>query len=142
MPLVRSARRPQWCVWCARSGMLVLAIVSAAWVTLASAVSDRPLVTLSQPPRQSIHAFQAPVRAHPLQAPAPALTSQTPDPSARALLDRYCVQCHSERLRTGGLTLQTIDTTRVPPRAGLWAKGTRKLPTPPIRPPGPPRPHP
>ena len=27
----------------------------------------------------------------------------------RALLDKYCVTCHNQRLKTGGLTLDTVD---------------------------------
>ena len=39
---------------------------------------------------------------------APPTTAQTPD-SGRALLDRYCVTCHSDSLRTGGLSLEGVD---------------------------------
>src|SRR5712692_67216 len=142
MSLVRLAQRRRWC---ATNGLFVLAVVSAAWVALASAASDRPQGAGSQQPqgpgpRQPVHASQTPVQAPPLQAPAPVQAARTPDPSARALLDRYCVQCHSERLRTGGLTLQTIDTTNVPAGAEVWEKVIRKLRTDSMPPPGLPRP--
>ena len=33
----------------------------------------------------------------------------TAAPDARAVLDRYCVTCHNQRLKTGGLALDTLD---------------------------------
>src|SRR5438309_2238473 len=142
MPMVRSAQRQRWC---ARRGIFVVAVVAAAWVALALAASDRAQGAGSQQPQvagsqQPVHASQAPVQSPSLRAPVPVQASQTPDPSARALLDKYCVQCHSERLRTGGLTLQTIDTANVPAGAEVWEKVIRKLRTDSMPPPGLPRP--
>src|ERR1700687_4660183 len=142
MPLLRSAQRQRWCApWCTRSGMFVLAVVTAVAL---SAASGRPQGAGPQQPqgtglRQPVHASQAPVQAPTSRAPAPVLTSQA-DPSVRAVLDKYCVQCHSERLRTGGLTLQTIDTANVPAGAEVWEKVIRKLRTDSMPPPGLPRP--
>jgi mono/diheme cytochrome c family protein len=124
--------------------MFVLAVVTALFVALASAAPGRPQGAGSQQPqgtglRQPVPASRAPVQAPPSQAPAPVLASQA-DASVRAVLDRYCVQCHSERLRTGGLTLQTIDTTNVPAGAEVWEKVIRKLRTDSMPPPGLPRP--
>src|SRR5580700_1089311 len=31
------------------------------------------------------------------------------DPAYRAVLDKYCVTCHNQRLKTGGLTLDNMD---------------------------------
>ena len=47
----------------------------------------------------------------------------------RALLDRYCVTCHNDRLRTGGLTLaaDAVDVTNVAAHAEVWEKVVRKL---------------
>ncbi len=47
----------------------------------------------------------------------------------RALLDRYCVACHNDRLRTGGLTLASgaVDVTDVAAHAEVWEKVVRKL---------------
>jgi len=53
-----------------------------------------------------------------------------PPPSAerhRALLDRYCVTCHNDRLKTANLSLQTLDLTTVAQRADVWEKVIRKL---------------
>ena len=45
----------------------------------------------------------------------------------RALLDRYCVTCHNDRLKTANLSLQSADLTQVPDHAELWEKVIRKL---------------
>ena len=47
----------------------------------------------------------------------------------RALLDRYCVTCHNDRLRTGGLTLDAdaVDVTDVGAHAEVWERVVRKL---------------
>ena len=45
----------------------------------------------------------------------------------RALLDRYCVTCHNERLRTAGLTLDTVDLNDAAAHAEVLEKVVRKL---------------
>jgi mono/diheme cytochrome c family protein len=45
----------------------------------------------------------------------------------RALLDQYCVTCHSQALRTGGLELETLDTADVPGGAEVWERVIRKV---------------
>jgi len=42
------------------------------------------------------------------------------EPATRAVLDKYCVTCHNQRLKTAGLTLDTLDLARV---AGSGAGG-------------------
>jgi hypothetical protein len=67
--------------------------------------------------------------------------AQTATPaSQRTLLDKYCVTCHSEKLRTGGMTLEKIDTANVPAGAETWEKVVRKLRAGSMPPPGMPRP--
>ncbi|HEV3061949.1 MAG TPA: DUF1592 domain-containing protein [Vicinamibacterales bacterium] len=56
-------------------------------------------------------------------APAPA-TSAT---DARATLDRYCISCHSDRLKTGGLSLQGLDLSDVADYSNTLEKVVRKL---------------
>ena len=51
---------------------------------------------------------------------------QAPPPS-RALLDEYCVTCHSDRLRTGGLTLEQLDVDDARANAEVLEKVIRKL---------------
>ena len=47
--------------------------------------------------------------------------------SPRAVLDTYCVGCHSERLRIGGLVLEGLDPEDVGPNAAIWEKVVRKV---------------
>jgi hypothetical protein len=54
-------------------------------------------------------------------------TAIPPAQSPRALLDKYCIGCHSDRLKTGGLTLQKIDVDNIPANAETWEKVIRKL---------------
>jgi cytochrome c551/c552 len=48
-------------------------------------------------------------------------------PADRALLDKYCVTCHNEKLKTGGLALEKIDVGRVGDGAEVWEKVVRKI---------------
>jgi len=57
---------------------------------------------------------------------APALFSQT-SPDFRAVLNKYCVTCHNERTKAGGLTLDNVDLDRVPANADIWEKVIRKV---------------
>ena len=58
----------------------------------------------------------------------------------RATLDRYCVACHNDRLKTANLTLQTGDVDIVGVHPDVWEKVARKLRTHEMPPPGRPRP--
>ena len=51
----------------------------------------------------------------------------TSAPAERALLDQYCVTCHNQRLKTGGLTLDQMDVTQIKEHAEVWEKVVRKL---------------
>ncbi len=52
-----------------------------------------------------------------------------PPSSHRRLLDRYCVSCHNERLKTAGLRLDQIDVSRPDVEPEVWEKVVRKLHT-------------
>ena len=45
----------------------------------------------------------------------------------RALIDRYCVSCHNERLKTAGLALDRADLTNLAQDRPTWEKVVRKL---------------
>ncbi len=75
--------------------------------------------------------------------PAPARLPQAAPASTESLrpvLDRYCVTCHNDRLKTGGLTLNGLDPTRVGHDVETWERVARKLRTHEMPPPGLPRP--
>jgi hypothetical protein len=53
-------------------------------------------------------------------APAPA-------PETANLIGTYCVSCHNDKAKTGGLSLQTLSVTNLPEHADVWEKVARKL---------------
>ena len=57
----------------------------------------------------------------------PASSSPSPDPSQRELLNRYCVTCHNDTAKTGGLTLSKMDVDHPAADAEVWEKVIRKL---------------
>ena len=73
--------------------------------------------------------------------------AQTPEPAApasaasvRAALDRFCVRCHNDRLRTADLALDTHDLADVGADAATWEKVIVKLLSRTMPPAGSPRP--
>lgn len=58
----------------------------------------------------------------------------------RALINRYCVTCHNEKLKTGGLALDQLDLADVAGHRDIWEKVARKLRGGIMPPPGRPRP--
>ena len=74
--------------------------------------------------RMSLAAAQPPapiVRTHANRAPEPAAAN------GRAMLNRYCVSCHNQRSKTGGLMLDRMNLARVPDQAEIWEKVVHKL---------------
>ena len=49
------------------------------------------------------------------------------DAEYKAFVSRYCVTCHNQRAKTGGLTLDQMDFSRVPADAETWEKVVRKV---------------
>ena len=47
--------------------------------------------------------------------------------SQQALLNQYCLTCHNDRAKTGGLTLENLDVDRPVAQAEVWEKAIRKL---------------
>lgn len=68
----------------------------------------------------------------------PAATA--PGSAERALVDRYCVGCHSDKLRTAELSLEKLDLSNPVSHAETWEKVIRKLRTGSMPPQGMPRP--
>ena len=62
-----------------------------------------------------------------LRQSAVAASASPSGASHRALLDRYCVTCHNARLKTAGLTLDTMDLSEIASQAEVWEKVVRKL---------------
>ncbi len=66
--------------------------------------------------------------------------SQAPSLSPRAMVDEYCVTCHNQQARTGGLALDTLNPGNVAGDAEIWEKVVRKLQAGLMPPPGMPHP--
>jgi len=60
------------------------------------------------------------------QVPASAQSSGGP---SRAALDKYCVTCHNERVKTAGLMLDRVDVANPGASAEVWEKVMRKVHT-------------
>ena len=73
------------------------------------------------------------------QGNAPA-AAPSPASSQRQFLDRYCATCHSQSLKTGGLSLAQVDLSRIDAQPELWEKVVRKLHTGVMPPPNVPQP--
>ena len=58
-------------------------------------------------------------------------TRQEPAPAAfqgpQTVLDKYCITCHNQRLRTAGLALDSLDVTNPGANAEVWEKVIAKL---------------
>ena len=59
------------------------------------------------------------------QAPVPPAAAGAP--SERDVLDRYCVTCHSDRLKTSGLSLEKLDSSKADASPDIWENVARKL---------------
>ena len=55
------------------------------------------------------------------------LSAQVVSPSANALVGKYCIGCHNDKLRKAGLTLEKLDSSNPFANAEVWEKVVRKL---------------
>jgi hypothetical protein len=55
------------------------------------------------------------------------VSEQPPGAAHRALVTRYCVSCHNDRLKSGGLALHEVITQDVDQHPEVWEKVVRKL---------------
>jgi hypothetical protein len=85
-----------------------------AVATASVAVSAVALLTAAAPGAQN------PPTSPARRTPAAASAEQ-------ALINRYCLSCHSARLKTGNFVLEGLDVTRVADHAESWEKVVRKL---------------
>jgi hypothetical protein len=84
-----------------QSGRLAV-VISAAWLVSATAIADS-------------------------QAPAAPVVGSATAADPQAVTKQFCVPCHNQRLKTGGLSLDTLDFANLPAAAETWEKAIRKL---------------
>ena len=82
----------------------------------------------------AVMAFAAPQQSQPAGNDAAQVQAN------QALVKRYCASCHSDKLKTGGLTLENLDLSNVSAHAETLEKMIRKLGTGSMPPQGMPRP--
>jgi hypothetical protein len=94
----------------------------------------------------AIAAFVLACGASPFAGPrsffdSPTLQNTVDTPaSARQVIDRYCVTCHNQRLKTAGLMFDQLNLEQIAQSPDIWERVIRKLRTSTMPPPGAPRP--
>jgi mono/diheme cytochrome c family protein len=73
--------------------------------------------------------------------PAAAAPQPAPMTPQYALVKQYCIGCHNSKLKTAGVSLEGLDTTRVGNNAGIWEKVLTKVSAEQMPPAGLPRPN-
>src|SRR5437773_10640016 len=53
--------------------------------------------------------------------------TESPAARHRATLDRYCVTCHNDRLKTSNLSLEQLDLSTAGDHPEIWERVVRKL---------------
>jgi mono/diheme cytochrome c family protein len=72
-------------------------------------------------------AWSIPLTAGPQASPASAATAAHSHIEYGAVITKYCVSCHNDRAKTGGLTLEKIDLTDVGAGADVLERVVRKV---------------
>jgi mono/diheme cytochrome c family protein len=96
----------------------ISATFAAAVMTTVSGQS--PTTPVPSSPRQTA---PRPIASSPAASPAPVASVE----KQQALINQYCVTCHSDRLKTANLSLQGRDLSTVGDHAEFWEKVVRKL---------------
>src|SRR5215208_1170694 len=104
----------------------VTPILAIAAITAAAATGG--FVRAAAPARYGAPAATSSRQPPPVSQPPQAASADAPDVRAhQELLDRYCVMCHNQRARTGGLALDTRSLSAVGADAEVWEKVVVKL---------------
>ena len=62
-----------------------------------------------------------------LEAQQPSAGAPVPSAAHRDVINRYCVSCHNDRLKRGGLALDTVAADDVGRNPEVWEKVLRKV---------------
>src|SRR5262245_54779995 len=95
------------------AGLVAIVVVGGGYLQVTKAQGRAPTAPRSGRP--------APVQASTTKAAA-----AVPVPE-RAVVDKYCVTCHNERAKIGGLALDNVDLADAKKNAELLEKVVRKL---------------
>jgi hypothetical protein len=106
-----------------------VATIGAVWFVLTVSLGIQARPSAQQPASQAKSA-----------QPSSPIRAVSPASSHRAMLDRYCVTCHNQRLVTAGLKLDEADVANPGEGAEIWEKVVRKVRTGMMPPPNMPQP--
>ena len=88
----------------------------------------RPLTVAAFVLTLCVLAAQAGQAQRSAQGPGQGLAQGPAEGSAQgALINQYCVTCHNQRAKTGGLALDTLSLSNIPDGAETWEKVIRKV---------------
>jgi len=109
-----------------RRSRLTLKLLSSAVIGASVVFSATLLLVAQQPPGVvgpiALHAANPRVDVNLLGRNLVAI-----QPGERTFTERYCVGCHSDRVKTGGLSLEGLTLTDIPAHGEIWEKVLRKL---------------
>ena len=108
----------------------VFALVIGGWMAVALSSVQTSAPAPSE--RQRVEGSAPPAQTTPAANSTPAGT--------QGVLDKYCVTCHNQRLRTAGLVLEGMDDANPAAHADVWEKVIAKLRAKSMPPAGRPRP--
>jgi hypothetical protein len=97
----------------------------AAWVIVLASVVSHPLANAGGDAPVAALGAQARSQA-PVTTATPAVAAAPASPHG-ALINQYCVTCHNERAKTGGLALDAVSLSNIPAGAEVWEKVIKKV---------------
>ena len=122
---------------------VIVAAFIGGWLgSLSDVQTSAPAFARETIPRPSVghtHAQKPISPASSRQAEKP-VAAPTAVGAPRQFLDKYCIACHSDRVRTAGLSLESLDVTSPAVAAESWERVIAKLRAGSMPPPGRPRP--
>jgi hypothetical protein len=135
-------RHPMRTVLSTLAGVALLVLALALTGRIGSAQGQAPSPASSQrlPERLNGVPSGLPERLNGVPSGLPERLNGVPSAPHAAVLTTYCVSCHSDRLRTGELSLEHVDLSNVPGSAQMWEKVIRKVRSGMMPPAGVPRP--
>src|SRR5262245_29318214 len=117
--MVGERYRSPRCVFAARWFACAAAVLAVLIILVVTLRANSASQTTSRP-----HTPQSRTQIHqvPQLAQQPAAVAPTAISPYRTVITRYCVSCHNERLKTGGLVLTALDPDNVGSDVELWEK--------------------
>jgi hypothetical protein len=108
-----------------RRDALLIAVLAVLAVAFGQAMGDGGQAAQGNRAQTAAAAPAAQTRV-----PAPVRSSNTPHPVTPpdgALVQKYCITCHNDRVKTGGLSLQNVDPAAPAIDGAVWEKVVEKL---------------